>query len=96
MEMSDTPARFRIYKYAVLRSLVKEPTLAFFYKYAVHLAASGRANKETEQMPGTPSVYGDPLMETLLDALRPHLEQATSLQLYQRIPISVCTNQKTY
>ena len=81
-EMSDTPARFRIYKYVVLRSLVKEPTLAFFYKYVVHLAASGRANKETEQMPGTPSVYGDPLMETLLDALRPHLEQATSLQLY--------------
>jgi len=82
MEISDTAGRFRISKYLVLRSLVKEPTLSFFYKYAVHLAASGGAPKEDDQMPGTPSVYADPMMETLLEALRPQVEQATSLPLY--------------
>lgn len=82
MEMSHTAGRFRIHKYLVLRSLLKEPTLSFFYKYAVHLAASGGAARNDDQMPGTPSVYADPMMETLLEALRPHVEQATSLHLY--------------
>ena len=82
VEMSDTAGHFRIYKYTVLRSLVKEPTLSFFYKYAVHLATGSGANKGDGCMPGTPSIYADPMMETLLEALRPHVEQATSLHLY--------------
>ena len=82
MKMGDTADRFRVYKYLVLRSLVKEPTLSFFYKYAVHLTTGGGANKGDDFMPGTPSVYGDPMMEALLEALRPHVEQTTSLHLY--------------
>lgn len=82
MEMHDIPEHFKIHKYALLRSLVKEPTLPFFHSYGVKIAESARSNRGDPQMPGTPSVYGDPMMEMLMEELMPHIEEATALQVY--------------
>ncbi|HYM10633.1 MAG TPA: hypothetical protein VEU62_07870 [Bryobacterales bacterium] len=78
--MSD--AGFATNKYAVLRALVKNPTLASCYKYAMRAAENGRMDQGDSQVPGTPSAYGDPMMETLLEKLVPEIERAVALAVY--------------
>jgi hypothetical protein len=80
--VDDIPAAFERQKYVVLRSLVKEPVLSTLYTYALERARSGTMDLDDAQAPGTPSAYGDPAMEILLEKLRPQAEAASRLCLY--------------
>lgn len=79
--MSDATS-FATNKYAVLRALVKNPTLASCYKYALRMAEKG-ALQRSAQVPGAATLvgYGDPMMEILLEKLAPDIERATALSL---------------
>lgn len=80
--MSDA-ASFATNKYAVLRCLVQDPTLASCYKYALRMAEAGLLQRSAQvRGPGALVGYGDPMMEMLLEQLVPQIEQATALSIY--------------
>ena len=84
MATQQHPAEiFAQQKYLVARSVIPEPMLSVAYVYALKLARSGHMFTDDPQVPNTPSMYGDPLMESMLDVFLPNLEQALNLKLFQ-------------
>jgi hypothetical protein len=73
---------FHDFGYSVLRSLVEKRRRAFLYTYASEAARQGLLPQEDPQVPNTPSVYADPMMEALLETLLPRIEQETQLRLF--------------
>ena len=80
--MMDTPAVFERDRYVVLPSLLKEPQLSQYYRYAGQLANGGLMQLDREQVPGAPFSYGDFMMDGLLDSLKPEAERTSGLSLY--------------
>jgi hypothetical protein len=72
--MADAHGGFQRDRYAVVRGMVGDSLCSFLYKYVVKLAASGRLSTTADDVPNTPHGYADPLMEALLEALRPSIE----------------------
>ncbi len=69
-------------KYLVVRQLLRKPLREAVYSYAVKKSLSGSMSLDDGQVPGTPSYYGDMLMEMLLQLFRPHMERLTGKKLY--------------
>jgi hypothetical protein len=69
-------------KYLVVRQLLRKPLRDVVYSYAVKKSLSGSMSLDDGQVPGTPSYYGDMLMEMLLQLFRPHMERLTGKKLY--------------
>jgi hypothetical protein len=67
--------------YAVLPRLLAGPALDEAYRHARAAASGPLARVDDKQSLGTPSVYGDPVMDTLLAKLGPVLERLTGLSL---------------
>lgn len=80
--MIDLAECFARQKYAVWRSLLKNPELSHLYKYSLIRAESGTMRLNDSQAPGTPSAYGDFLMDGLLADLAPRAKQATGLKVF--------------
>ena len=80
--MNDPAGCFAQDKYQVLRSLLKGPLLSLCYRYVMDMAKRGSLSGGAWQMPNTPSAYGHPLMEMLLERLLPEVERAAALRLY--------------
>jgi hypothetical protein len=80
-QMTDTAAIFECDRYMMLPSLLKEPRLGQFYRYACQSARSGRMLRGDGQVLGTPCAYGDFMMEGLLISLLPEIERASRLAL---------------
>jgi hypothetical protein len=80
--MTDTAAVFERDRYVVLPTLLKDPSLSQFYHYACISAESGRVVKGDGQVQGTPSSYGDFIMDGLLESLLPEIEHASGLALF--------------
>jgi hypothetical protein len=78
----DDAGSFRTHGFATARGLVPERVWTFLHDYALKSAATGRLKAATVGAEGTPSCYGDPMMEALLERLTPFLERATRLSLY--------------
>src|SRR4051812_8118383 len=78
---TDTAAIFARDRYVVLSPLLKEPTLHQTYQYARRMADRGLMGTD-EQVPGTPSSYGDFMMDGLLTGLLPHIESASGVALF--------------
>ena len=74
-------AEFAAKWYIVEPAALDAASLEFFQRYALASAASGAMKLDDSQVPGTPSAYGDPVMEMLLERLRPKVERATGLSL---------------
>jgi hypothetical protein len=68
-------------KYLAVPGFLPEPELSLAYEHALLLAVAGRIQPGDDWLPETPSSYGDPLMERLLETLRPSVEAATGLKL---------------
>ena len=68
-------------KYLALPGLLREPVLSSAYKHAIERAAGDKLHDDA-QVPNTPAFEADPLMERLLVAINPLLEEVTHLQLY--------------
>lgn len=81
-DVPTTAAVFERDRYVVLPSLLKQPSLGQFYRYACKSAESNRMVSGDGQVDGTPSAYGDFMMDGLLNSLRPELEAACGLELF--------------
>ena len=57
---------FARHRYLILQSVLTDPLLAVAHQYALKRARFSRESDDC-QVPGTPSFYADPLMETLLE-----------------------------
>jgi len=73
--------QFQLQGYAVLKSLLDPKTARFLNEFAVGYAASGTAMSDS-QVPGTPAIYGAPVMEKVLRSLVPAVEKASGRELY--------------
>jgi hypothetical protein len=69
-------------KYLVVRQLLRKPLRELALSYALRKATRGAPGLNDPQVPGTPSYYGDPFMEMLLQFFRPEMERLTGKQLY--------------
>ena len=79
-----TPASFFAENgYLVLRSFLPEPLLSVAHIYALKMQAQGKMDDGDEHVPGTPCLYGDPLMDTLLDCVVPDIERGLGMKLFQ-------------
>ena len=80
--MERSAVEFAARRYVLQRAVLDAPSLEFFYRYALTRAASGTMILSDTQVPGTPSAYGDPTMEMLLEDILPTVERATGLSLF--------------
>jgi hypothetical protein len=67
--------------YVLLPRAVEDPLLSVCYRHAMARAQSGELVGD-HQVPDTPAAYGDPIMDMLLERVRPTIEQATGLALF--------------
>jgi hypothetical protein len=68
--------------YRVVRQLLPEAARDFLHEYARKAAHAGRMSTGDTQLPNTPSRYGDPFMESVLQVLLPRVAEASGLRLY--------------
>jgi len=68
--------------YAVLPALLEPALAGFFWSYVHTKLGSQQISLEETQGLNTPSVYGDPTFEGLLEYLRPRIERNTGRRLY--------------
>jgi len=81
--MTNTAEVFERDRYVVIPSLLQEPSLTKFYDYARSVSALLAARSPGDsQVPGTPSSYGDFMLDGLLVDLLPEVERATGLALF--------------
>jgi hypothetical protein len=80
--MTGTAAVFERDRYVVLPYLLQEPSLTQFYRYACKVADIGLLATNDDQVPGTPSAFGDFMIDGLLSSLLPEIERASGLELF--------------
>jgi hypothetical protein len=77
----ETHEKFALDSYAVVRSLLDAKSAAVLNDFAQSYATSGTAFCDA-QVPGTPAIYGAPLMERMLRRLVPAVEKASGKKLF--------------
>jgi hypothetical protein len=70
MEVDHWEQAFAENEYLILESVLTEPLRTVAHEYAIKRALVSRETTSAGAAPGTPSFYGDPLMDTLLDLLQ--------------------------
>ena len=80
--MIETAAVLERERYVMVPSLLKEPQLGLYYRYACKIAQNGTVHLGDEQVPGTPCAYGDFMMDGLLTSLLPEIERVSGLVLF--------------
>jgi len=78
----DVAGRFRRDRYVVLRGFLTGFALDAAYEYARDAAEGPRATLEDPQVPGTPTLSADPVMETLLVKLNARVERLLEMSLF--------------
>ncbi len=71
---------FKQERYVLMKRFLPEPLPLFFYRYVLMQAHIGVGMEDT-MVPNAHSIYGDPLMESSLDLLRPVMESLTGIRL---------------
>jgi hypothetical protein len=69
-------------RYLVVRNFLPETLQKVAHRYAIMKVQTGQVTREDKQMPGTPSLYGDTLMETLMELALPQVQQLTGKRLF--------------
>jgi hypothetical protein len=81
-QRSSTAAVFARQGFVIVNRLAPEPMLAKVRDHLVARAAAGTVITDDEQVPGTPSVYGGVVLDSLMEELRPAVEHCTGLRLF--------------
>ncbi len=68
--------------YVVLRSAVADPLLGFLWRYVVERAGHGGLRMDDPDVPGAACAYGDPIMEHMLERMRPSVEEVSGTPVY--------------
>jgi hypothetical protein len=85
MSVADTlagPALFERQGHLVVGNLVPRPMTELLWAHAHRLLESGALKLGDRAVPGTPFAYGDPLLDRLLEQLRPRIEAAVGRRLH--------------
>lgn len=78
----ERAAEFKKKKYLVVPDMIEnEGLLEVAYQYCLMRSRNNDMKDGDVQVPRTPVAHGDRLMETLLEVLRPRVEEATGLRL---------------
>jgi len=81
--MIDTVKFFKEKKYVLIKEMIPRDIAKVATQYSHYDRASNfQPESEGAQIPGSHSVYGDPLMETLLNFGRKTIEKSTGLELW--------------
>lgn len=81
-EPSDIARQFARDQYALVPGLAPAAMVEKARRYLANALAQGRMGKGDTLVPGTPFLYGDQMLDWLLETLRPSVERLTGLQLY--------------
>ena len=68
--------------HVLLPSIVTEPLLGFLWRHVLEGARNGGLQAADAEHPESLAAYGEPVMEHLLERLRPSIEEATGLELF--------------
>ena len=79
---ADSPELFGRDGYLVIPQLIEPALTDFLHSYVHTKFASRLLNTGDRQVPNTPTDYGDPAFDGLLEHLRPRVEKLTGLALY--------------
>ena len=74
-------ARFEKDRYLLVHNFLQEPLPALLVRYATLQAQIG-ATLDDQMVPDAQYLYGDPLMESVLEMFRPAIESITGLSLH--------------
>jgi hypothetical protein len=74
------PTNFSLQRYLVIPQLLEPALCSFFWSYA-HTKFASRLLRGDQQVPTTPSDYGDPAFDGLLEYLRPRVQEHSGLRL---------------
>ena len=80
--MADPKAAFKEQGYAVLPQFLDEELRKGLLAHALKRATETAGLSEDKQVPGTPAMYGDRVMDRLLARLVPTVESIVGLQLH--------------
>ena len=81
--MIDTAKFFKEKKYVLIKEMIPKDIAKVATQYSHYdRALNFQPEAEGAQIPGSHSVYGDPLMETLLNFGRKTIEKSTGLELW--------------
>ena len=81
--MIDTVKFFKEKKYVLIKEMIPRDIAKVATQYSHYdRARLFQPEAESAQIPGSHSVYGDPLMETLLNFGRKTIEKSTGLELW--------------
>jgi hypothetical protein len=69
-------------RYLLVKNFLPGPLLQVAHRYALMKVQTGQVTREDKQVPGTPSLYGDTLMETIMELALPQVEQLTGKKLF--------------
>ena len=78
----STAQLFNDNSYLLVNKFIQGPLLDVAHRYALMKVQTGQVTREDKQVPGAPSLYGDTLMETIMEMARPQVEQITGFKLY--------------
>lgn len=73
---------FATQRFVVLKSFIDEPLLSVLYGYILKVVNLGRTKFGDDLTPNSPCLYGDTLMDTVLEFARPELEGGLGVTLY--------------
>jgi len=78
-----TPSEeFEKNRYIHVKNFVQPPLLNVLHRYILMKSQNGQLSVSDKQVPGAPSMYADPLMESLMELVMPYVEQLTAKKLY--------------
>jgi hypothetical protein len=81
-EDTNSVSFFRRHGYVVLKSFLPRNFINFSTNYVLKQVRLGHLRSGDLQVKNTPCAYGDPLMDTFLEKLRPQVEMATGAELF--------------
>jgi hypothetical protein len=73
---------FELHRYILMRNFLPAELQKVMLRYALMKVQIGQVSREDKQVPGTPSLYGDTLMETLMELACPQVELLTGKRLF--------------
>lgn len=82
---------FAEHRFLILESVLTDPLLEVAHQYLIKRALFSRETTDDRQVPGTPSFYADPLMETLLELTQSVAESFSGLEL-----VPTCSYARVY
>lgn len=81
-EQASAAEMFEENRYILVKDFLRGAMLNVAHRYAIMKAQTGQVTLEDSQVPGTPSLYGDTLMETLMELALPQVEKMTGKNLF--------------